>query len=150
MTESILTSTKAGLGVPESHTAFDVEITLFINAVLSRLNQLGIGPKAGFRIIDKTQTWEEFLGEPGEEEEDEPLALLLNNAKSYMVLRVKLLFDPPDIGFVITAMKDQIEKEEWLLNATDGVDDKLLRPAIVVEPEESPWGPDESPILDVI
>jgi len=108
MADSILTSTKAGLGVPESHTAFDVEITLFVNSVLSRLTQLGIGPAAGFRIVDKTATWEEFMG-------TDPR---LNEAQSYMINRVKMLFDPPEIGFVITAMKEQIDKDEWLLTET--------------------------------
>lgn len=103
--ESILTSTKAALGIPEGHTAFDVELTIFVNSVLSRLTQLGVGPKDGFRIDDKIATWEDFMGTSPK----------LNMVKSYMFLRIKLLFDPPDVGFVLTAMKEQIEKDEWLI-----------------------------------
>lgn len=105
MAESILTSTKAALGLAEDDTAFDVELIMFINSVLSRLTQIGVGPDDGFRIIDKTEEWETFLG-PGSK---------LNMAKSYMYQRVKLLFDPPEVGFVLTAMKEMIEKDEWLL-----------------------------------
>lgn len=105
MAESILTSTKAALGVPEAHIAYDVEITLHVNSVLSRLTQIGVGPRIGFRILTKTETWESFMG-------TDPR---LNICKSYMANRVRLLFDPPDIGFVITSIKEQIEKDEWLI-----------------------------------
>lgn len=105
MAESILTSTKATLGLSEDHTAFDTELVLFINSVLSRLTQLGVGPDTGFRIEDDSATWEDFIG----------VGAKLNNVKSYMHMRVKMLFDPPELGFVITAMKSEIEQEEWRL-----------------------------------
>ena len=103
MADSILTSTKATLGLPEGHTAFDTELIIFINSVLSRLTQLGAGPEEGFRITDATATWEDFIG-PGAK---------LNNVMGYMSQRVKLFFDPPEVGFVLTAMKENIKEEEW-------------------------------------
>lgn len=103
MADSILTSTKATLGLPEEHTAFDTELIIFINSVLSRLTQLGAGPVEGFRISDKEATWEDFIG-PGPK---------LNNVMGYMSQRVKLFFDPPEVGFVLTAMKENIKEEEW-------------------------------------
>ena len=106
---SILNTTKAGLGLAEDDTAFDVELTMFVNSVLSRLSQLGVGPREGFFITGPNETWETFLGDNH---------VLLNNAKSYMVTRVKMMFDPPEIGFVLTAMKEAIEKDEMLLNIT--------------------------------
>lgn len=126
MADSILTSTKAGLGIPEAHTAFDVELILHINSVLSRLTELGIGPSVGFRITDKTATWEQFVGDE----------LRLNNIKSYMVMAVKMRFDPPEIGFVITAMKEQIEKDEYLfMNLHDLLVDEAAEP--IEEPLDS-------------
>lgn len=110
---SILTSTKASLGVPESHTAFDAMITLHINSVLSTLEQLGVGPEGGLYVTSKTQTWTELIGTDNR----------LNAVKSYMYLRVRMLFDPPDIGFVLTAMKEQIKELEWRLNVA--VDSEL-------------------------
>ena len=106
MAESILTSTKATLGLPAEHTAFDAELIVFINSVLSRLTQLGVGPKTGYRITGAGQNWEDILGDD----------LTLNMVKSYMHGRVKLMFDPPQIGFVLTMMKDQIDKDETLIN----------------------------------
>lgn len=125
MADSILTSIKAALGVPEAHVAFDPELIMHINSVLSRLTQLGVGPPEGFRITNKDATWEELI-------DDE---LRLNNIKSYAFNRVKMLFDPPDIGFVITAMKEQIEKDEWLISEThdDLVDEAAAEVVVVVE-----------------
>lgn len=106
MTTSILTSTKRALGLAEDYTAFDYEIIMHINSVFSTLNQLGVGPDVGFMIEDKEATWEAFLG-------SDPR---LNHIKTYMYLRVRLLFDPPTTGFTTTAMEKQIKELEWRLN----------------------------------
>lgn len=106
MTDSILDSTKKTLNLASDYTAFDQDIILHINSVFSTLNQLGIGPSVGFMIADKNPVWADFL------EGD----LRLNNIKSYMYLRVRLLFDPPTLGYVIDAMKDQIKELEWRIN----------------------------------
>lgn len=110
---SILVSTKAALGVPEEHTAFDAMILMHINSVLSTLEQLGVGPDGGLYVTSKSQEWADLIGTDNR----------LNAVKSYMHLRVKMLFDPPDIGFVLTAMKEQIKEAEWRLNVT--VDDEI-------------------------
>jgi hypothetical protein len=103
---SILTSTKQMLGLPEDHTDFDLDIIMHINSVLSTLNQLGVGPEVGFMIEDKTATWGAFLG-------SDPR---LNNVKTYVYLRVRMIFDPPNTGFTTEAMKKQIEELEWRMN----------------------------------
>jgi hypothetical protein len=106
MTDSILDNTKKTLNLASDYTAFDQDIILHINSVFSTLNQLGIGPAAGFSITDKVPVWADFL------EGD----LRLNNVKSYMYLRVRLLFDPPTLGYVIDAMQAQIKELEWRIN----------------------------------
>jgi hypothetical protein len=124
VTQSILDSTKIALGIPPEHTPFDAMIMLHINSVLADLTQLGVGPVAGFEIQTKDQVWSDFLGVNKPE---------LNQVKSYMYLRVKLLFDPPEIGFVLNAIKEQIDKMEWKINVL--VDNEILRdpPVTVVE-----------------
>lgn len=106
MNDSILTSTKKALNLAEDYTAFDMDIILHINSVFSTLNQLGVGPSVGFMIEDKEATWSSFLG-------SDPR---LNHVKSYVYLRVRLLFDPPNTGFTTTAIQKQIEEMEWRLN----------------------------------
>lgn len=107
MSASILNSTKKILGIASDYTAFDVDILTHINSVFSTLYQLGIGPDNGFEIEDDVATWSDFT-------EDDPR---LNPIKTYVYLRVRLLFDPPNTSYAIESMKHQIEELEWRLNA---------------------------------
>lgn len=106
MTDSILTSTKKILGIEESYTAFDEDIMLHINSVFSILNQLGIGPDDGYAIGDSSDTWDDFFGDDAR----------LNSVKTYVYLRVRLLFDPPTTSYLINSMNEQVKELEWRLN----------------------------------
>lgn len=108
MTDSILTSTKKVLGLEEGYTVFDPDILLHINSVFATLSQLGVGPPEGFAIEDKTALWSEFLGDDKR----------LNSVKTYVHLRVRLLFDPPSTSFAIESMREQLKEIEWRLNVT--------------------------------
>ena len=103
---SILNDTKKILGLEPAYTVFDLDIITHINSVFADLQQLGIGPVSGFAISDATAVWSSFLG----------IDLTLNSVKTYMYLRVRLLFDPPTTGYLITSMNEQIQKLEWRLN----------------------------------
>ena len=105
--ESILTSIKKLLGVPEEYVHFDSDIIMHINSVFMILNQIGIGPKNGFSIADNFATWDEFL--PADNKNFEAV-------KTYMHLKVKLLFDPPQSSSVMECMKQMINEFEWRLN----------------------------------
>ena len=106
MTQSILDSTKKMLGLATDYTAFDLDVITHINSVFSVLTQLGIGPERGFSIEDSSTTWDEYLG--GNK--------LLHTIKSYVYLRVRILFDPPSAGYVLTAIENQIKELEWRIN----------------------------------
>jgi hypothetical protein len=125
--DSILTSTKQALGLAEDYTAFDPDIIMHINSVFSTLNQLGIGPDLGFMIEDKEAFWATFLG-------SDPR---LNNVKTYVYLRVRMLFDPPQTGFHTTAMQEQIKELEWRINVKREAEQwtNPLPPATVVYEE---------------
>lgn len=111
MSESILTTTKAALGIEDDYTAFDRELIMHINSVFGTLNQLGIGPDEGFEIEDKTAKWEDFLGA------DEVRDKRFNGAMDYVYLSVRLVFDPPATSFHTESMKQQITELGWRLNA---------------------------------
>lgn len=106
MSESILQSIKKTLNLQADYEAFDQDVLMHINSVFSTLNQLGVGPASGFAIEDGEKTWEEFLGQDPR----------LNHVKTYVYLRVRLLFDPPATGFHVSAMKEQITELEFRLN----------------------------------
>lgn len=103
--ESILTSTKKLLGIAEEYEHFDADLIMHINSVFLNLNQLGVGPEEGFLIEDKSYEWADFI-------ED---ATTLQAVKSYMYLKVKLLFDPPLSSAVIESTNRMIAEYEWRL-----------------------------------
>ena len=106
--ESILTSIKKMLGIDEEYTHFDADIIMHINSVLMILTQLGVGPAEGFMIEDDTSTWVDFMPEAN--------AAQLHAVKSYIFMKVKLIFDPPLSSAVIESMYRQIAEFEWRLN----------------------------------
>lgn len=113
ITDSILTSVKKMLGITEEYEHFDADLLMHINSVFSILHQLGVGPADGFMIEDKSSLWSDFIS-------DESKYTL---AKSYMFLKVKLLFDPPLSSAVLECYKTQISEYEWrlIITAEDGI-----------------------------
>ena len=103
---SILNETKQVLGLGADYTPFDQSIILHINSIFGILHQLGVGPEDQFFIIDDTATWASFIGDTNK----------INMVKTYMYLRVRLLFDPPTTSFAIKAMEEQIREFEYRLN----------------------------------
>ena len=106
--ESILTSIKKMLGIEEEYEHFDADIIIHINSVFSILTQLGVGPANGFTISDKTATWDQFIGD----------STAIESVKTYMYLKVRLIFDPPLSSAVLESMKQTISELEWRLNVS--------------------------------
>ena len=105
--ESILTSIKLLLGIKEEYEYYDDQLIMHINSVFFILTQLGVGPSEGFSIEDKFATWNEFL--PDEQN--------LEAVKSYIHLKVKLVFDPPMSTAVTESINRLISELEFRLNA---------------------------------
>ena len=113
--ESILNSIKKLLGIAEDYDYFDSDIIMHINSVFATLTQLGVGPEDGFSIDDESEKWEDFL----------PEERMLHSVKSYMFMKVKLMFDPPLSSAVIECTKEQIKELEWRLQvAVDSANTK--------------------------
>lgn len=104
--DNILSSIKKLLGIPTEETAFDSDIIMHINSVFMILNQLGIGPSDGFTISDDYALWSDFI----------PDGQNLELVKSYMYMKVRLMFDPPSSSAVLSAMEKSISEFEWRLN----------------------------------
>ena len=108
MTASILTSIKKMLGIDASCTDFDEDILMHINTVIMILRQMAVGPQEGYSISSATETWADYLGQN---------SALLPAVKSYIYLKVKMLFDPPQSNAVIESITQMIAELEWRLNA---------------------------------
>lgn len=105
MDQSILTSVKKLLGIPDSYDAFDLDIIIHINTVFVVLYELGVGDEP-FSITDKTAVWSDFLKDSKD----------LNLVQTYVYLKVRLMFDPPTSSAAIQAMKDLISELEFRIN----------------------------------
>lgn len=105
MTDSILNTIKKSLGDSEEDTHYDSDIIMHINSAFMILNQLGVG-RSGFHIEDAASTWSDFI-----EDSDK-----LEAVKTYVYLKVRLVFDPPTSSTVLECMKEMIKEYEWRLN----------------------------------
>lgn len=101
---SILNSIKKKLGPHLDDSYFDSDIVSYINTYLSRLNGIGIGTE-GFMITDSSQTWEEF----------EPLYSMIPGIDTYVYLRCRLVFDPPQNSNITQTIKEEINELTWTL-----------------------------------
>lgn len=106
VTESILISIKKLLGIDKDYTHFDADLIMHINSVFSILTQMGVGPPDGFSITGIEKTWSDFI-----KNDTDRFSLV----KSYVYLKVKLLFDPPLGSAVIESINRQISEFEWRL-----------------------------------
>lgn len=104
--ESILISIKKLLGIDADYDHFDADLIIFINAVFPVLSQLGVGPAGGFLIMDDSATWDDYI----------PDRKNLSFIKSFIHLKVKLIFDPPASSAAIKSIEDQIDELEWRIN----------------------------------
>lgn len=107
MSDSILISIKKNLGLAEEYEIFDPDIIMYINSILSVLNQIGFGPDKGYRITGPENKWSEFIPE------DDPR---FENVKTYIYIRVKMLFDPPSTPSVQSALQTIQSELEWRIN----------------------------------
>lgn len=107
--ESILTSIKKLLGISEEQTEFDADIIMHINSVFDDLKQLGVGPEEGFIIGDDSAVWTDFISDQKK----------MQSVKTYMYLRVRLIFDNSTLNSsVLASLERQIKEYEWRLNVS--------------------------------
>lgn len=113
MEQSILLSIKKLLGLDRNYNAFDTDVIISINSVLNVLYQIGVGKKP-YHITGEIETWSDCLGNRDD----------MEMIKSFVCLRVRLLFDPPTTGVLHEAMERQASELEWRLNfeAEGGMD----------------------------
>ena len=104
---SILNSVKKLIGLTEEYKQFDEDLIIHINSVFAILYQLGVG-NAPFSITGVDETWDDFI-----QTEDD---MNIQDVKSYVYFRTKLMFDPPTNSVLLDAINKQIAELEWRLN----------------------------------
>lgn len=107
-TDNILQSIKKLLGLSEEYYVFDPDIVIYINTAFLELVQMGIGPEEGFAIsIDGENKWSEF----------EPNVFKQDAIKSFVYIKVRMLFDPPQNSQVVEALNKSLNEIQWRLES---------------------------------
>lgn len=101
--DSILISIKKYLGMDDDYDHFDPDVIMCVNTVFGILNQLGVGPTLGFQITGDSETWTDFIGDRQD----------LATVKSFVYMKVKLMFDPPSNSFLIDSTNKILSELEW-------------------------------------
>lgn len=96
---TILEDTKKALGIVPNYDAFDDQILMHINT--ARMDLVQVGAKCN-TPIEKTTGWDAF------DNIDDESAI-----KSYIAMKVRLIFDPPSNSFVVTSYQKLIEEAAW-------------------------------------
>ena len=112
MSESILENIKKLLGIATTYTVFDQDLLIHINSVFMILRQLGVGPKEGYKITGPLNVWSEFSSDDR----------FIESVKTYVYLKVRLYFDPPQNSSLMQAIQSQINELEWRLNVASTED----------------------------
>lgn len=102
--DSILNTIKKLLGIDVDDDSFDTDITIHINSLIPALSQMGIGPKNGFIVTSADDKWKDYIDTPN---------MNVEGVKTYLYLRIKLIFDPPINSTVIEAVNKNIQELEW-------------------------------------
>lgn len=101
---SILQTIKKLLGIEQEYDVFDNDLIIHINSALSVLTQLNVGPKTGFMITGDSETWDDLN-----------VTSKISMVKTFIHLKVRLIFDPPSSSFVLESIKNLISELEWRL-----------------------------------
>lgn len=111
--DSILLSVKKMLGITGDYNYFDNDIIMHINTVISILKQMGL--KTDLVVANEKQTWRKLYGDDD----------IYGFIKTFVYLRVKLLFDPPASSSVSDAINRQIQELEWrIYSELDGLNER--------------------------
>lgn len=105
---SILKKIKQLVGVQAEETHFDADIMVHINSAIMALAQIGLSTAEGFMVVDDSATWDELVPVTNK--------ALQGACQSFIYLKTKLVFDPPNHSFVITALQDSLKETEWRLS----------------------------------
>jgi hypothetical protein len=102
---TILESIKKQIGIVPDYDAFDDQLLMDINAAFATLHQLGVGPEEGF-LVEADTDWDEYIS-------TERLSFI----KSYVSMKVRVMFDPPTSSFALDALNKQIAEYEWRITS---------------------------------
>lgn len=102
--DSILNNVKKLLGIDSEDDSFDVDVMTMINSTIPSLAQMGIGPSNGYMVTSADDKWTDWITTN---------TINLQGVKTYLYLKIKLIFDPPTNSTVVEAFNKNLNELEW-------------------------------------
>lgn len=103
MNDSILTSIKKLLGIQAEMTHFDEDVLVGINLAINTLSQIGLESAKNFVVNGVEELWSDFVSDHD----------ILSTVKTYIHLKVKMVFDPTNGTVVSQSYENMIKECEW-------------------------------------
>lgn len=103
----ILSFVRYKLGMNDEIHDFDEALIAEINTAFGILTQLGFGPIKGFSISGEDETWDQYIPD---------LDPRSNMAKTYISVRTRLKFDPPQASYLLEALEEDVAELEFRLS----------------------------------
>ena len=100
---SILKSTADRLD-SRDFTVFYDDLIATINTCFGYLHEYGCGSEEGFEITGENETWDDFECKTKYQKQ---------LAKTYIFMKTKIIFDPPQSGPLLSALQKEIAQAEW-------------------------------------
>ena len=104
--DSILNTVKKHLGISDNYNVFDIDIIDDINYAIDILTQLGVNYPNTYRINGSTELWSDYVTD----------ARLLGLCQTYIIKKVKLLFDPPTNSVHINSINQILDETTWRIH----------------------------------
>ncbi len=102
--DSILNNVKKLLGIDSEDDSFDIDVMTMINSTIPSLAQMGIGPSNGYIVTSADDKWTDWITTND---------INLQGVKTYLYLKIKLIFDPPTNSTVVEAFNKNLNELEW-------------------------------------
>ena len=98
--ENILATVKKLIGVHEDYDVFDDQLLIHINTAIHSVAQIGV-ESAEKKWVDANSDWSDIINQQS--------GLINQEAvKSLIYMKVWLAFDPPQSGYLVENIKEQI------------------------------------------
>ncbi len=122
ITDSILVTVRTVNGPSPTDTSYDTDLTMYTNTALSILKNIGIG--VGKSLIKSgAETWSDFLNVDILVEDDD----MKQMAITFVLLKTKLLFDPPASSIVVQVIENSMNEILWRLEKIgDGGEEDVI------------------------
>lgn len=103
----ILNTIKKMIGLDASYIAYDIDILININSVISTLYQMGVVDADPYVVVDQNTEWDDL------DLEDNVLQMV----KEYIYFKVKNVFDPPASNAIMQSYENKIKELEYRMYA---------------------------------